>query len=219
MVGDTGNRFVVEMEERTMKAMPKVMVVIVALCFLAGWFASGFTGTFSTPSIPHLVSIAQKPVTKFSGMNLDESYVKRLEQSGFAASKKGLESFQRSVRAEAVYPSFSQMDLDRFNAKLYKATRRETKPDDWNRTSVEWHEVIVVDLKYYSQVPPSHVLDKLEEAKSKGLFDEFKVAAVVNRERVYAPDPLLVGRINGVSAYFIIAQWDKDLKVSELVKK
>lgn len=60
---------------------------------------------------------------------------------------------------------------------------------------------------------PDDVLDKLETAKERELFDAF---AVLWAEKV--KDPLLLGCVDGCKDYFFICEWGEDISFDELVK-
>ncbi len=62
------------------------------------------------------------------------------------------------------------------------------------------------------RIIPDFVLDKLEEANERELFDEYKVLYAEN-----VKDPLLLGCIHGCSDYFLIAEWDDDISFDEIV--
>jgi hypothetical protein len=78
--------------------------------------------------------------------------------------------------------------------------------------------VHIVNLEAYSgqgdcSVMPDEVLDKLEEAKQRQIFDEFSVLWV---EKV--KDPLLLGSISGCLDYFFICEWGEDVSFDEIMK-
>jgi hypothetical protein len=60
---------------------------------------------------------------------------------------------------------------------------------------------------------PDDVLDSLEVAKERHLFDTMHVLWA---ERV--PDPLLLGRVDGCEDYFFIAEWGDDITFDQLTK-
>lgn len=64
------------------------------------------------------------------------------------------------------------------------------------------------------KIIPNAVLDKLEEAKDRQVFDQVSVLWV---EKV--KDPLLLGSIEGCKDYFLIAEWGEDVKFDDIVKE
>lgn len=63
------------------------------------------------------------------------------------------------------------------------------------------------------RIIPDNVLDKLEEAKERKLFDTFSVLWV---EKV--ADPLLLGIVNGCKDYFFITEWGSDISFEQIMK-
>lgn len=63
------------------------------------------------------------------------------------------------------------------------------------------------------RIIPDKVLDKLDEAKERKLFDTFSVLWV---EKV--KDPLLLGCIDGCKDFFLICEWGDDIKFDDIVK-
>lgn len=63
------------------------------------------------------------------------------------------------------------------------------------------------------RVIPDNVLDEIEKAKERQVFDDFSVLWV---EKV--KDPLLLGSIKGCKDYFLIAEWGEDVKFDDMVK-
>lgn len=72
-----------------------------------------------------------------------------------------------------------------------------------------WTETPIVD---YEGIPPRHALEALKAAQEKAVFDYFTIASVNAVQ-----DPLLLGRINGESDRFFIAQWDTDVCLDDLI--
>lgn len=63
------------------------------------------------------------------------------------------------------------------------------------------------------RIMPDHILDKLEEANARELFDDVAVLWV---EKV--KDPLLLGIIEGCEDYFFIAEWGEDVSFEQITK-
>lgn len=68
------------------------------------------------------------------------------------------------------------------------------------------------DIKQLKKLPPDNILNRLAEEKKRNLFDYFTVARIEE-----LPDPLLLGRIDGVEDRFFIAQWNNDITLDELI--
>lgn len=63
------------------------------------------------------------------------------------------------------------------------------------------------------KIIPDEVLDKLEDAKERQVFDEVSVLWV---EKI--KDPLLLGSIKGCKDFFLICEWGDDVKFDDMVK-
>lgn len=63
------------------------------------------------------------------------------------------------------------------------------------------------------RIIPNSVLDKLEEAQERELFDELHVLWA---ERV--KDPLLLGSVTGCEDYFFICEWGDDITFEQITK-
>jgi len=68
-------------------------------------------------------------------------------------------------------------------------------------------------IKDYEGIPPPHVLEALKLARERNLFSSFEIAELHFQEK--APDPLLLGFVE--KERFIIAQWDDDIVVDDLI--
>ena len=65
-------------------------------------------------------------------------------------------------------------------------------------------------LEEYPGIPPEFVLKKIEQYKPS--FDSLAIAEVNS-----VKDPLLLGRINGSSDRYFLAQWGKDVKLDDII--
>ncbi len=63
------------------------------------------------------------------------------------------------------------------------------------------------------RIIPDDVLEKLETAKERELFDSF---AILWAEKV--KDPLVLGCVNGCEDYFFIAEWGTDITFEQITK-
>jgi hypothetical protein len=75
---------------------------------------------------------------------------------------------------------------------------------------------VELEIKDYKNVPPKYVLDKYEKELEKGKFDYYTIATLTY-ERKTVKDPLLLGRMHNSSIRYIIAQWDDDIIVDDLI--
>jgi hypothetical protein len=67
----------------------------------------------------------------------------------------------------------------------------------------------------YSNIPPAFVYKKLIIAKEQNIFDYFTVSTI--EVDIPLKDPLLLGRINGDTNRYFIAQWDDDIQLDNLI--
>lgn len=70
-----------------------------------------------------------------------------------------------------------------------------------------------IDEETKDKIMPDNVLDKVEEAKGRQVFDTISVLWV---EKV--KDPLLLGSIEGCKDYFLITEWGNDVSFDEIMK-
>jgi len=63
------------------------------------------------------------------------------------------------------------------------------------------------------RIIPDNILDELETAKERELFDEFQVLWA---EKV--KDPILLGVVHGCEDYFFIAEWGDDISFEQITK-
>lgn len=147
--------------------------------------------------------------------------IERLKKLGLELQARMLEHTMRiKVKISRVkewdYKVLPQVAIDEF----------ETKSRNWDNNG--GRKVVHIDrLEEYhrgevrgafspaeaEELMPEFVLDKLEEAQERQVFDEFAVLWV---ERV--KDPLLLGKVDGCQDYFFICEWDDDVKFADFVK-
>ena len=72
----------------------------------------------------------------------------------------------------------------------------------WTETRVE----------KYTSVPPQEVLDTFDAHKKRNVFDYYTIASV-NAVK----DPLLLGRVDGRSERWFIAQWGEDVNLDDVI--
>jgi hypothetical protein len=75
-------------------------------------------------------------------------------------------------------------------------------------------EIVLEDLVNYTGVPPINVLQSIKRARDLDCFCDFYILAAK-----HVPDPVVLGRVQGVNHFFIIDAWDKDIDVKALMKK
>ena len=64
------------------------------------------------------------------------------------------------------------------------------------------------------RIMPDFVLDELEKAKDRQIFEEFNILWI---EKV--KDPLLLGGIKGCKDFFLICEWGEDIKFDDMIKQ
>jgi len=131
----------------------------------------------------------------------------RLERLGFkAAGAKVKELSVRKRKMANAYENYRFVrpeKIDAFNAKLMNQSRK----------GGDYKCLTFTPVDQYSEVPPAHVLDKLEVAMERKCFDSFEVAHIIN-----VKDPILFGRIQGCPDRFFIDQWDDDVRIEDILK-
>lgn len=75
--------------------------------------------------------------------------------------------------------------------------------------SYNWTEV---PIELYETLPPSDVLKSVEVHKARNVFDYMTIASVNA-----VVDPLLLGRIEGRSEAWFIAQWGDDVQLDDVI--
>lgn len=89
-------------------------------------------------------------------------------------------------------------------------TARQIGVSDGQGYMWTWNEVPVAD---YKAIPPKDVLLKMGEHIARGCFDSFTIASV---EKI--KDPLLLGRVNGVSdRRWFVQQWGEDVSLDDVI--
>ena len=133
----------------------------------------------------------------------------RLKKLGFKAAAANMDTAAKLAVAYDEYQFIEQSAVNAFNAKLREDTLRE------DSRARDYKKMIFVALDKYGEVPPPTVLDKLENAMSKGIFDNFEIAKIdwVHEMK----DPIIFGRINGSDDRFYIAQWDDDVRIEDII--
>lgn len=143
-----------------------------------------------------------------------ETKILRLIEAG-AVAQAGVLEKEINMRVKLMrlkdweYRLLTKKTLDKFSAD-----NRMTMTEDGLRLHIDRLEAYVGNPESGAEkdrIIPDNILDKLEEAKERQLFDSF---AVLWAERV--PDPILLGVVNGCSDYFYIAEWGDDISFKQL---
>lgn len=138
----------------------------------------------------------------------------RLESLGFkklAAHVAHLK--QKKWKLMTAYEHYRVVSMDKvlaFNENLQKKTFKEN-PGTFSQS---WQTLAFCSVEKYDKVPPEPVLAEMQIAVDRKCFDSFEVAHI----KEVVKDPLLFGRIDGCTDRFFIAQWDDDVKISDLLK-
>ena len=138
----------------------------------------------------------------------EPAVIDRLEKLGFKAASTKVKELSVKQRKMAIayehYRFVRPEKIQAFNAKLYKKTR-----DDYG----SYQQLAFTPVEEYQDVPPAHVLEKMEAAVERNCFDAFEVAHIIN-----VKDPILFGRIKGCPDRFFVDQWDDDVKIEDIIK-
>lgn len=169
--------------------------------------------------------------------------IEDLRAAGFTKAADDAEaklSFMRKLaRAYELYRYVKQEQIDAFIAKLKAKTERDPSDEEVMKqtgykslaafkaapylyrtaTIVRPHDTLALTaMESYKGMPPSDVLAKVKEAKAENIFDTFEVAHVEPvSTKIYLPDPIVFGRVNGCSDRFFIAEWGNDVKLADLI--
>lgn len=135
----------------------------------------------------------------------------RLAKLGFKSLAETLERKKITARKMAL-----AYELYRFvRPEKIKAFNDALKTKTLDKKTYRYDVLVFTSLDVYEQIPPEPVLCALEEAIGCGIFDSFEIASIQSVAPL--PDPILFGRIEGCTDRFFIAQWDDDVKISDLI--
>jgi hypothetical protein len=98
--------------------------------------------------------------------------------------------------------------------KFVKEHRNWDGRGGYYKVHVEPLEAYAGDPEAKDKIIPDPVLDELETAQGRQVFDKFHVLRV---EKV--ADPLLLGSIDGCKDFFFICEWGEDVSFDQIVKK
>lgn len=143
-----------------------------------------------------------------------ENKINRLQNAGATA--------QATVLEQELQTKDALVRLKEWDYKLLpKATIKQFESDNVMTLTRDGLRIHIDTLGSYlgnpqagkekDRIIPDEVLDNLETAKERELFDEFQVLWA---EKV--KDPILLGTINGCEDYFYICEWGDDITFEEL---
>jgi len=133
-------------------------------------------------------------------------------------------AFDEALKAEKIGAQKVQKDLEKHLAFFLK--KAAIQASDYNTyvneemiKGYEKHlpknkELVIDEISEYEKPLPNHAQVKLERAKKEQVFDSFWIFWI--RE---VKDPILFGQIKEEEkTYYHIDQWDKDIRVEDLLK-
>lgn len=119
-------------------------------------------------------------------------------------------SFENDVLTSPYWGSNDAVqEPGRISRTFSASTIHSSSSDPKHIGRFQWTETPARD---YVGVPPSEVVRALEEHQGRGIFDEFTVGTVEG-----LPDPMLMGRIQGVQDRFYIICWGDDVKLDDVI--
>lgn len=139
----------------------------------------------------------------------------KLEKLGLTTASSKIKELrelkQKMTIAYEHYRYVTPDKIDAFNEKLKKETLKE------DERALRYKHLAFTPLDKYEAVPPTAVLDKIEEAIGKRCFDSFEIAKI--EDKVEVKDPIVFGRIKGCPDRFYVGQWDDDVKIEDILKE
>ena len=145
-----------------------------------------------------------------------EDKINRLQRAGAVAQASILEQEIRTRQALVRLKEWDYKLLTREAIDKFQSVNMMTSTRDGLKVHIEPLDKYcgnpqVGEAK--DRIIPDHILDKLEEANERELFDSIAVLYV---EKV--PDPLLLGIVEGCEDYFLIAEWGEDVSFEQITK-
>lgn len=120
----------------------------------------------------------------------------------------------RMAQAYEFYRFVTPEQVAAFNSRLKEQTIKRTGKTGSNLR--EHYDVLAfTPAEKYATMPPADVLQKVAEAKARGIFDTFEVAQI--ESVVEYKDPIVFGVIAGCGDRFFIGQWDSDVSIDDLL--
>jgi hypothetical protein len=137
---------------------------------------------------------------------LKEEERSRLEKLGFKKVVERDDEVKTLTRKLAIaYEHFRYVrkeKIDEFNSKLQQKLARDGS----------YKQLCFESISNTELVPPKEVLTKLESAKKFNCFDDFEIAYMAKIK-----DPILFGVIEDCSSKFYIAQWNRDIRIEDIL--
>lgn len=148
-----------------------------------------------------------------------EKKINRLQKAGATKQALILEAEIRTRESlvrlkEWDYKVLPKTEIDKFKAGQERIMR--TSYEIALKLHVDPLEAYVGNPKSgeaKDRIIPDNVLEKLEEAEERELFDNFAILWV---EKV--KDPIVLGCVDGCEDYFFIAEWGDDITFEQIVK-
>jgi hypothetical protein len=142
----------------------------------------------------------------------------RLEKLGFTKASEELKIKEELKRKMTIaYEHFRYVRPEKitaFNEKLKQETIKREGKKGVNLYE-NYDKLSFTSIKEYETIPPTDVLEKIEEAQEIGCFDEFEIAKIESVKEY--KDPIVFGKINGCSDLFFVAQWDNDVSIEDIL--
>lgn len=132
--------------------------------------------------------------------DIQETHLDRLAKLGFkAASDRAIKLKEKARKLAIAYEHFRYVRPENINEFNVKASKKGLY-------------LAFKAIADYEGIPPESVLMAHEAAIEKKCFDSFEIA-YMDKVR----DPILFGRINDCPDRFFIAEWDDDVKITDLL--
>ncbi len=143
--------------------------------------------------------------------NKTDKTVDKLAEAGFDKASQKLSSVDRAKKAYADYQVVTSEQLEKFDKELQRRSRIET------RDEIHYKKLDLIAIEDYDETPPDACLDAIIKAKETKLFDRFELAKLVWTHEEKIKDPIVFGRIEGISDRFFITQWDDDISLKDII--
>jgi hypothetical protein len=163
-----------------------------------------------------LKEIEAEPFTGEARSKIEQK-INRLQKVGAVGQALLLEKEIRTRESLIRLKDWDYKILPKKTIDMFEAENKVTLTTDGLKLHIDPLE------KYYGnpkngnakdRIIPNDVLEKIEDAQERELFDEFQVlwAAKVK-------DPIILGCIDGCEDYFFVAEWGDDISFDEIVKE
>jgi hypothetical protein len=166
----------------------------------------------------------KKSVQKIKAEPFDAKARSRIETKIQRLHKVGADA-QAAILERQITVRESLLRLQEWDYKLLPLTAINSfisKNDNWdgNRGRVIIHVDSITEYQgnpkageAKDRIIPDNVLDELDTAEERQLFDDYAVLWAEN-----IPDPLLLGKVDDCEDYFLIAEWGNDITFEQLMK-